>query len=296
MEKNKALFLIPMLIVPIVNFLVFWLYVNFQSILNAFRIEVLGEVKYSIVNWQNLFHDLFSGNPYFPITLYLRNTLIYFATSMVFIMPMSLLLSYFLFKKIFLYKFYRVIFYVPNIISGAVLATLFKLLFNPTAGGQISMLISKITGGAPTNWLDTDTWALPLVLLYSVWTGFSVNLIIFNSAMSRIPESVLEAAEIDGVNMRQEFFRIMMPMIWPTLSTIIVTNVAAMFTSSGAVLVLTNGGHDTASIAYWIWITTRNQESIYYPSTVAMCCTLVSFPLVILVKKLTEKICPDVVY
>lgn len=296
MEKHKALFLIPMLIVPIANFLIFWLYANFQSILNAFRIEEFGEIKYSVVNWKNLFSDLFSGNPYFNIAELLRNTMLYFATSMIFIMPLSLLLSYFLFKKIFLYKFYRVIFYLPNIISGAVLATLYKFLFNPSVGGPVSELIAKLTGGVPTDWLKNETWALPLVLLYSVWTGFSVNLIIFNSAMSRIPESVLEAAEIDGVNMRQEFFKIMMPMIWPTLSTIIVTNVAAMFTASGAILLLTGGDYHTSSIAFWIWNTTRQQQSIYYPSTVALCCTMVSFPLVLIVKKITEKICPDVVY
>jgi len=295
-KNNKSLFLISMLIVPMLNFLIFWLYVNFQSILNAFRVEEYGEVRFSFINWKYFFEDLFSDNPYINIASMFKNTLIYFASTAVIILPLSLLLAYFLYKKIRFYRYYRVIFFLPNIVSGAVLATLYKFLFNPSVGGPVAMLISTISGNPPQNYLLTDEWALPLVLLYGIWTGFSVNLIIFTGAMGRLPMAVIEAAQIDGVNMREEFFKIMIPMMWPTLSTIIVTTVAGIFTSSGAVLLLTGGDHDTASIAFWIWITTRNQQSIYYPSTVAFCCTLVSVPLVLGVKKLTEKLYPDVVY
>jgi len=295
-ENNKAYFLIAMLTIPALHFLMFWLYVNFQSILNAFRVEEYGEVKFSLINWRYFFQDLFSENPYINIAEMFRNTLIYFASIIVFILPLSLFLAYFLYKKIRFYKYYRVIFFLPNIVSGSVLATLYKFLFDPSVGGPISVLLSQISGSSAQNLLASEQWALPLVVLYGVWTGFSVNLVIFTGAMGRLPMSVMEAAQIDGANMSKEFFKVMIPMMWPTLSTILVTTVAGIFTSSGAVLLLTGGDYHTSSIAFWIWITTRNQESIYYPSTVAFVCTLVSVPLVLLVKRATEKIYPDVVY
>ncbi len=295
-EKGKLWFIIPMLAVPVLNFLIFWLYVNFESFLNAFRVEEYGEIKFSLTNWKYLWDDLFGNNPYSDLGALLKNTLLYFSTGMFVVLPLSLILAYFLYKKIRFYKYYRVIFFLPNIISGAVLATLYKFMFNPSLGGIFPTIYTAVTGLKATNLLMSEASAKWLVVLYSIWTGFSVNLIIFNGAMERVPKEVIEAAELDGVTMTQEFAHILFPMMWATLSTIIVTNVANVFTASGAVLLLTNGDYDTASISYWIYITTKNELSIYYPSTVAMCCTLIAFPIVLLVKKLTEKIYPDIYY
>lgn len=295
-ERGKSFFLFPMLALPVCNFLIFWVGVNFQSILNAFRIEEYGVTKFSLINWQYLWQDLFGHNPYSDLKELLSNTLLYFGSNMLVVLPLSLFLAYFLYKRIRFYKYYRIIFFLPNIISSAVLATLYKFLFNPSVGGIVPQIYQAITGGEAINFLMSEAHALWVVLIYGIWTGFSVNLIIFNGAMARVPIPVIEAAKIDGVTMTQEFFKIMLPLMWPTLSTIIITNVANIFISSGPVLLLTNGDYGTASISFWIYITTKNELSIYYPSTVAFCCTIVAFPLVLCVKKLTEKIYPDIVY
>ena len=129
-----------------------------------------------------------------------------------------------------------------------------------------------------------------------IGNGFSVNMIIFNGAMGRVPYEIMEAAQIDGVGFLSEIGRIIIPMTWPTLSTIIVTTVANIFVSSGPILLLTQGDCNTSTIAYWIYLTTKNQLSIYYPSTVAFACTVVSVPLVLLVKKLVGRLWTDVSY
>lgn len=296
MERGKLWFIIPMLTVPVLNFLIFWLYVNFESFLNAFRIEEYGEIKFSLINWEFMWKDLLGANLNANLGALLKNTLLYFSAGMFVVLPLSLVLAYFLYKKIRFYKYYRVIFFLPNIISGAVLATLYKFMLNPSVGGIIPKIMEFFSGSPAKNLLLDEKWAKWLVVLYSVWTGFSVNLIIFNGAMERVPKEVIEASELDGVTMMQEFIYILFPMMWATLSTIIVTNVANIFTASGAVLLLTGGDMDTASISYWIYITTKNELSIYYPSTVAMCCTLIAFPIVLIVKRLTEKVFPDIYY
>ncbi len=295
-EGGKYLFLFAMLIIPLVSFCIFWVYVNFQSILNAFRLEIRGEIVWSFANWKVFFDDLTSSNGYANMPMLLRNTMLYFGVNMVIILPISFFLSYFLFKKIVCYKFFRVVFFLPNIISAAVLATLYKFMLNPSLGGIVPTLISSITGSDPQNYLLSDDYAIIAVLAYCIWTGFSVNMILFNGAMGRVPKEVLEAAKIDGVSMFGEMFRIIVPMIWPTLSTIIIMNFANIFIASGPVLLLTNGACNTSSISFWMFIITRNQESIYYPSTAGLIFTLVALPIILVVKKIVDCVYKDVTY
>lgn len=296
-QKHKYWFILPMMAIPLLNFLVFWVGTNFQAFLNAFRIEEYGKLKFSFINWKYLFLELTGQDKYSNLTSLFGNTLKYFAVNMFIVLPLALFLAYFLYKKIRLYKFYRVIFFLPNIISGAVLAMLFKYMLNPSVGGFLAKLQQWITHSEEAvNPLLMDGSAMFWVMVYIVWTGFSINLVIFNGALERVPLEIVEAAKIDGVNMAQEFFHVLLPLMWPTISTIIITNVAGIFMSSGPILVLTGGDHNTASLSFWIYMKTKNQESIYFPSTVSLFCTLVAFPLVMLVKHLTEKIWPDVSY
>lgn len=293
---NKYIFLIVMLAIPLANFLVFWVYVNFQSILNAFRIDVRGDIIYSFANWRLFFKDLTMSGGIANLPLLLKNTLIFFFFNMLIIFPLSFLMSYFLFKKIAGYKLYRVVFFLPSIISAAVLATLYKFMLNPSLGGIVTKFYTLFTGLESPNFLMTDEHAMTAVLMYCLWTGFSVNLVLFNGAMGRIPRQIIEAAKIDGVSMTGELFRIIMPMMWATLSTMIVLNVANIFISSGPVLLLTNGAYNTSTISFWMFIVVRNQESIYYPSTVGLVFTLVALPVVLGVKRITESVYKDVQY
>ena len=295
-EGGKYIFLLSMLAVPLISFCVFWVYVNFQSILNAFRIEIRGEIVWSFANWKVFLQDLTQPNGYANMPMLLRNTMLYFSVNMVIIFPISFFLAYFLFKKIFGYKFFRVVFFLPNIISAAVLATLYKFMLNPSLGGIVPTLISKLTGSAPQNYLISDDYAIVAVLIYCIWTGFSVNMILFNGAMGRVPKEVMEAAKIDGVSMFGEMFRVIVPMIWPTLSTMIIMNFANIFIVSGPVLLLTNGAYNTSSISFWMFIITRNQESIYYPSTAGLIFTILAIPIILVVKKLVDCVFKDVAY
>lgn len=295
LEKGKTVFLIVFLTIPVINFLVFWLYVNFESFLNAFRIEVYGDVVFSFDNWVYFWEEISGKNPFSTTPMLFRNTLKFFSLNLFAILPLSFFFSYFLYKKIRFYKYYRLIFFLPNIISAAVLATLYKFILNPSLGGIVPTIV-ELFGGEPINYLIDERYAMNAVLVYCLWTGFSVNMIIFNGAMGRVPYEVMEAAQIDGVGFWSEIGRIIIPMTWPTLSTIIVTTVANIFVSSGPILLLTQGDCDTSTIAYWIYLTTKNQLSIYYPSTVAFACTVVSVPLVLLVKKLVGLLWTDVSY
>ena len=293
---NEIGFLISVFAIPVAAFLLFWVYVNFQSILNAFRIEKRGEIIWSLNNWKNFWLDLTEPSPMTDMKLILKNTLIFFSTNMFVIIPISLIFSYFLFKKIKCYKIFRIVFFAPSIISAAVLATLYKFMLNPSIGGFLSKFLSLFNNGEEINYLVTDGKALKAVVAYCIWTGLSVDIVLFNGAMERVPKTIIESAQIDGVNSVQEFIRILFPMIWPTISTIIITTTAGIFTASGPLLLLTGGAHQTNTISFWIYQQVQAQVSPYYPSTVGLVFTLVGVPIVLIVKRLVESIYKEVQY
>ena len=127
-KRKEVLFLFAMLAVPVANWLVFWLYVNFSSIVLAFQDARTGAFTFNnfVTFWDNL--TLPGGE----IGIAVRNTFLYFATSLFIIMPISLFISYFLYKKIFMYKIFRVIFYLPAIISGVALVAVYSNFINPS--------------------------------------------------------------------------------------------------------------------------------------------------------------------
>ena len=194
-KKNRRReygFLLSIFIIPVLAFLLFWVYVNFQSILNAFRIEKRGELIWSFANWKNFWLDLTSPSPMTDMKTILRNTLIFFGTNMFIILPLSLAFSYFLFKKIKLYKFFRIIFFAPSIISAAVIATLYKFMLNPSLGGVLSKILSIFNDGQEVNYLVVEGKALIAVVGYCIWTGLSVNIVLFNGAMERVPKEIID--------------------------------------------------------------------------------------------------------
>ncbi len=295
-DRSKHLFLFSIFLIPMIAFAVFWVYVNIQSLLNAFRLEEKGELVWSFKNWKYFWEDLTKENSMVDMAKILLNTLIFFFTNVGVILPISFIFSYFLFKKIKGYKFYRVIFFAPNLISAAVLATLYKFMLNPALDGAITKLYTLFTGSVSPNFLMDDKFALGAVVAYCIWTGLSVNLVLFNGAMERVPTGIIEAAQIDGVSVWKELFEIILPMIWPTISTLLVTTTAGLFMASGPLLLLTGGAYGTNTISFWIYQQVQAQVSPYYPSTVGFIFTLVGVPLVLIVKNITGKVFTEVQY
>ena len=109
-------FILLFLAVPVANFLVFWLYVNFDSILLAFQIpQSNGTIEWGLDNFRRFFSEFSGENPVMLTAL--KNTMIFFFSNLFVVLPVSLLLCYFLYKKVAGYKAFRFIFYLPSILS-----------------------------------------------------------------------------------------------------------------------------------------------------------------------------------
>lgn len=228
-STKRLLFAILMVIVPVVQFLIFYVYVNFNSFILAFQ-------DYQ-VNYESLGYTVsFAGIKHFKAAWeiiasphglsMIGSSLILYGCNLVIVMGLALVFSYYIAKQFPMSGFFRVILYLPHIVSGVVLAILYRYL---TEDVYMSMIFSatgvKPNGGLLTS-ADTQYYT---VLFYNVWIGFGTNVMLFTNAMSGINSSVLESAKLDGVNIVQEFFYIYIPMIFPTFTTFVVMGIAGIF-------------------------------------------------------------------
>lgn len=289
-ERSRILFIIAFLALPTINLCIFYFGVNFNSILMAFQRSVPGrETVWGFYNFKRLFTEGFTG-PVPVIMESLRNTVIFFSFGFFFVNPLTLVMAYFFYKKIRGYKFYRFMFYLPCIIPATVLSTLFRYIIAPDSSGVIATLMYEWFGKEMPNLLQDSRYALKTLLAYGFWTGFGSNLILLSSAMNRIPQEVIESAQLDGITLRKEITHMIIPLIWPTISTILLLAVMSIFTSSGAILLFTQGKYGTYTIAYWLFEQVKDGANMEYASAVGLFFTLAGLPLVFITRWLSNKV------
>lgn len=293
-KVRASIFVWTMLLIPIIHFLIFWLYVNYSSILLAFqRVNSQGQMIWTLDNFKIVFSMFTSQGS--TISMAFSNTLKTWIFVNLFMFPLSVLWAYFIYKKIKLGSFFRVMFYVPSIISGVAIAAIF--IYSIGADGPLGLLYTKISGNTRVpNFLGEAEYAMKTILVYIFWTGFGGNLVLLSGAMARIPQEMIESAELEGVGMAREIFNFVLPLTWPTLSTLIIISISGLFTASGPILLLTGGAANTYTISYWIFEQVNFGQSYYLPSALGLCFTLISLPIVLIIRFALSKVYADVEY
>lgn len=286
-DKQKIIFLCTIFALPAINFAVFWVYLNISAIDYAFKIEQLdGTVVYSLNNFKALFEAMTVPNSTFWISL--RNSLLYWVTSVVSYL-FAMIVGYFLFKELPGYKGYRFFFYMPTLIAPTILVALFRQLI--AANGPLAGMFGGMEN--VPRFLTSEELAIWVCLFYSFFFGLGANLIVISGAMTQVDKSMLDAGKIDGVNMRQELFRIMLPVIWPTVIAQLIGTIAGIFMASGPILLLTNGAYETRTIAFWIYEQVLTGSNYYYSAAIGMFFALLAIPLTFLSRWLMRKVVPS---
>lgn len=298
LRKNKYKFILLLVLPGLLNFIIFYVIKNLSSILMAFRqftgFSENGErlYEFSFNHFKRFFDSISSeGDVIRAATL---NTLLFWANNMLIMLPLTFALSYFFYKKISGYKFFRVAVFIPSILGGIVMTTIYKVIVAPN--GPISMFFAQWSGEMFPGLLSDEKTAKWMIVLYCIWTGMSGNILIFQGSMSRIPQELLDAAAIDGVGSFGEFRHLIIPMTWGTLSTVIILNFTGLFASSGPILLFTGGAYDTYTLSYWIFAQVQNQTNTNYAAAIGLIFTVVLFPIVLCIRKLCAVPYKDVEY
>lgn len=168
----------------------------------------------------------------------------------------SLLLALGLSQARALGTFYKVTFYMPVIISIAVVAVLWQWLYN-TEVGLINLYLKAVVGGlrhlglplapfTPLPWLSNPHWVMPSIALLSIWWGAGGNMILYLAGLNNIPPDYHDAATIDGANGWQRFWAVTWPLLRPTTLFCLVFSVVGAFQVFGQSYVLYGGGSGPA--------------------------------------------------
>jgi len=287
---STNLFAYSLLGVPLLHFIVFYIYVNASSFVLPFIEQATGKI--GTANFRFFFNDLAQGANS-ELLQNLKNTLIFFLSN--FIMnPLAYILAYFISKKIFGYKIFKVIFVLPMIVSSVVLVAIYKNLLS--AGGPLEGFWLELTGNKIPYFLYTDGLAVWAIVAYTIWTGFGMNLILFSGAMARIPESVLEYSKIDGCGTIREMFQIIMPIIWPTVSIMMLLSIIGIFGADGPIILFSGGMYGTSTIGYWMYQTVILNGKYNFAATFGSMLTLATVPIFLTVRWLFKKMPEEITF
>ena len=296
---SRIIFILCFILVPTINFLIFYVYVNFDGILMAFyRYDVNYNKIWGFENFTMFFDELLHQSD--GIQLAFVNTFKTFLINLI-IFPWGIAVSYFLYKKIPLYKTFRVLFFLPSIINGIITVIVYKNFVS--VEGPIAIMVQNMLGlSEPPDLLGDPRFANTFVWIHMLWLSFPGDMIIWGGAFARIPDGVIESARIDGVSWFTELVRIILPMIWPTFALKAIMLISSVFGASGAVFLLTNGDYGTMTFSAWQYIQIRNSSNnpnsvVYnYVSAIGIIVTLAAMVLVLLGKWLENKLFKDVDY
>lgn len=199
---------------------------------------------------------------------------------------LSLLLAILLNRASRLRNIFRTIFYTPSVMSGVAVSLLWMWVFNPEFG-VINHLLGQIGIQGP-RWIYDEHWALPSLIMMSMW-GAGSGMIIFLAGLQGVPESLYDAAEVDGAGLWRKFINVTLPMITPVLLFNLVMGIIGSFQVFTQSYVMTQGGPHYATYFMVLYIYNSAFEFLKmgYAAALAWVLFLVIMVLTILVFRST---------
>jgi multiple sugar transport system permease protein len=147
-------------------------------------------------------------------------------------------------------SFYRTLFFLPHLTPVVAASILWMWILQPDIG-VLNSILDSLFGIHGPNWLQSIQWSMPALAMIALWTGIGGNqMLIFLAGLQAIPESLYEAADIDGATPWQKLVRITIPMISPAMFFNLVLGVIASFQVFGMAFVTTRGGPAYATYFY----------------------------------------------
>jgi len=243
---------------------------------------VLASLAISLVDWNLLtppswlglenFAALFKDSDFWSS---LAATLYYTLGSVPLGIVFSLLLAVALNQKIRGIGIYRTIYFIPVVSSLVAVSLMWRWMYNPTAG-ILNYLLSQFFTFlhlpiTPPDWLQSPTWAMPAIILMSVWKGLGYNMVIYLAGLQGIPTSLYEAAEIDGASGLSKFLKITLPLLTPTTFFVLLMSFISSFQVFEQAYIMTQGGPARATVTtvYYIYQNGFTWYKMGYASAIA---------------------------
>ena len=298
---DNAVFCTVMLALPVLQFCIFYIGVNFNSILLAFQdIKIEGTKETITWTFANFGLDrMFVGLKLNQVFRMVGMSVLTWGINIGFNVPLGLLFSFYISKKLPLSKVFRVVLYLPSILSAVVMATIYMQFVDMALPSFLTEMLNIKTDLSLGDGLTAvpETRFLTIVF-FNIFIGFGVSVLMYSNAMSGVDTAMIEAAHLDGATGIKEFWYIVMPQVYSTLAVFLYTSVATIFTNQMNLYVFYRGGADPSiqTLGYYLFSKTQAAQGVgsEYPplAAIGIVLTLIAIPLTMGVKQLLEKLGP----
>lgn len=286
---KNVVFCCLVLAFPLIQFAVFYIGVNFNSIVLSLKNYDYDTGTYSFAGLDNFKLVIHNFKELYVLKKSFVNSVILICCSLFIGMSLSIHFSFFIHKKVFGYKVYKIVLFLPNIVSMIVMVLVFKYFIE----SALPDILEQITHKSQEGLLSNPDTTFGVLIFFSIWVGFGVQMLMFSGAMSGIDESIIEAAQLDGVSFFQELYLIVFPLIFPTIVTFITVGVAAIFTNQMNLYSFygSKAPNDVSTLGYYFYKETIKATIGEYPYLAAfgLVMSCFSIPVTIGVRKLLEK-------
>ena len=280
-DWGAYLYLMPVIVI----LFVFHVFPIFMALgVSFYEWDLIGKPEFvGAGNYTRLFDD-----PMFWKSIW--NTIYYAAVSIPLTIFLSMGIAILLNNPIKGLGFYRTAYFIPVVTSINAVAIVWNFIYHPDFG-----LLNKILGLfgiSPIAWLQDPNWAMPAIILMSVWKGLGNNIIIFLTGLQNIPKHLYEAARIDGANRWQQFRHITWPMLSPTTFFIFTMSVIGSFQVFSQVYMMTPRGgplKSTMVVVYYLYRKAFDQFEFGYALAMAFVLFLIIFACTLFNKLYVEK-------
>lgn len=288
-DKRDLLFYCALMILPLIQLCIFYFGVNFQTICMAFQKY---DASKGVFRWDfhtniNRFLTDVKTSGFWEMV---KNSFwIYLYTQLAGTF-LAILFAYYIYKRHPGSLFFRFMLFVPSVIPGILLVSLYKQTFGLGVPAWLQYLFGKV--------ID-DPFSLPngglryiYITIFTVWTGFAAQTLIYSATMDRIDSSIIEAGKVDGASPWQEFIHIILPNILPAVSVFVITGLACFFTNDNNVFNFLSVSADPheKTIGYLLYFLVVNKEPGYcYSAFLGLICSIILIPVVTVVRKLLNR-------
>ena len=301
---NEIVFIAVMMSIPVLHFCLFWLYINFDTIAMSFQKFDMDAGKWvgnGLKNYRDLWIEFTKEGSVLPRAL--LNSISVFLWNDFVIVPVSLLSAFALYKKMPMGTAFKVIFFLPSIISVVVLTLAYSFMFDVSLGAIPAFLEDIGLGNLIPfdGYFGDKRYAWWMILFYGLWSGIGYNIVLISGAMARIPEEIVEAGKLDGLTSFKELFSVTVPLIGSTLGTLLLLGTTVIFTYFLQPQLLLGGNAETVggyTIALYMVLNIRSggQAQMAMGATIGVLCAIVGTPIVFGSRKLIDKYLPAYEY